>query len=177
VWKLLIALAIVSPLVGLAQESPTNAAVINATAQLVDISRFRASHPTFSIVVQDHNIPSDALNGQIPQYGGPLQYFVNTRSLYPLHDLITPFGASAAVPMAHGRIELLGSAGGLFEPIATAYTRPNAWVTQATFGARFALDQAHHFWVGGNARYVTDFADKKRQFGLLTADFTFQSGH
>jgi hypothetical protein len=152
-----------------AQEPAGNAA-------LVDISRFRASHPRFTFTVQDHNTPSDALNGQLPYYGGPIQYFVNTQATSVLRDVILPFGASASLPLAHGRIELLGSAGGLYVPIATAYSRPNAWLTQATFGARFALDPAHHFWVGGSARYLTDFADKKRQSGLLTADFTFQSG-
>jgi len=59
----------------------------------------------------------------------------------------------------------------------SSYTMPNAWLTQASLGARVSLDQGRHFWVGGTARYLADFADQKRQWGYWSADFTFQSGH
>ena len=162
---------------GSAFAQDSNVASTNATAQLVDISRFRMTHTRFSVRVQDNNMRSTEVNGQLPQYGGPIQYFVNTQSNFALHEVVEPFGASATLPVAHGRIELLGSAAGIFVPTATAWTRPNAWFTQATLGGRVALDPGHHFWVGGSMRYLSNFADSKRQHGLLSADFTFQSGH
>jgi hypothetical protein len=56
-------------------------------------------------------------------------------------------------------------AGGVYVPIRTAYTMPNAWLTQVSLGAHVALNPTRHFWVGGTARYLPDFADKTRQWG------------
>jgi len=42
---------------------------------------------------------------------------------------------------------------------------PNAWLTQVSLGAHVALNPTRHFWVGGTARYLPDFADKTRQWG------------
>lgn len=166
ICSMLFTVAVFAPLAALAQ-SPSNAA-------LVDISRFRATHPNFSFST---DAPASERNGQIPFYGGPVQTYFNSQINYILHDVIAPFGGRVTVPLAHGRVELLASTGGIFVPLATPYSRQNSWVTQTTIGARVALDQGHHFWIGGSARHITNVADKTRQWGLLTGDFTFQSGH
>jgi hypothetical protein len=151
--------------------------------QLVDMSLFLKRHRGFTLFgqplsnVKIDGTPAVSPAGQIPYYGGPLQNYLNTEGVYTLHDVIRPFGASGSVPLAHGRMELFGTMGGVFVPFRSAYTMPNAWLTQGTLGARVALDQAHHFWVGGTGSYLADFADKERQWGSWSADFTLQSGH
>jgi hypothetical protein len=143
--------------------------------QVVDISRFRESHPAFTFLATP--LPSARETGQIGNYGGPLQYYLNSALSYPLHDVIVPFGGSAQVPLAHGRVELFGNMGGIFVPVrTTSPTMPNSWLVQTSLGIRVALDPAHHFWAGGSALHVVDFADKQRQSGAWSADLTFRSG-
>ena len=141
-----------------------------AIVRPVDTGLFRKSHPALTL----REFP--ILNGQIPDYGGPLQNYLNTETTHPLHDVIRPFGASGIFSGARRRLELFGDIGGVYVPFRSVYTMPNAWLTQAGMGARVALDQGHRFWVGGTASYLADFADKKRQSGSLSADFTFRSG-
>jgi hypothetical protein len=153
----------------------------NHNIQIVDISRFMQNHPYLSIMwsptfgSQNGAPPSVSSRGQIQYYGGPLQDYLNTEGGNPLHDIIPSFGASGIIAIGP-RVQLLGSAGGILVPFRTSYTMPNAWLTQASLGVRLSLDQGHHFSVGGTARYITDFADKTRQWGLWSADFTFHSG-
>jgi hypothetical protein len=81
--------------------------------------------------------------------------------------------------MARGRVELFGRIGGVYVsfPFQSPYARLNSWVTQAKLGARVALDQEHRFWIGTTTHYQTNFADKTRQWGYGSADFTIRFGH
>ena len=140
-------------------------------AQIVDISKFRQSHPAINFLLTP--LP-DMTAGQLPDYGGPIQNYLNYSRAFPLHDLIAPFGGSGVATLFHGRVEIFGNATGIYVPFQSSYTRPNAWFTQAILGARVALDTGHHLWVGGTARYTADFADKTRQHGLWSADLTYR---
>jgi len=151
-------------------------------SQMVDTDRFSRSHPGFTwFSFLKSNVQVDGTSpvpqsGQVPSTGGPLQNYPNTEAIHPQRDAISPFGASFVLPVAHGRAELFGSMGGVYVPFRWEYAMPNAWLTQTSFGARVALDQGRHVWVGGTARHLTDFADKNRQWGSWSADLTFQSG-
>jgi len=61
-------------------------------------------------------------------------------------------------------------------PYATPYSKPNSWLAQTSLGARIALDPGHHVWLGGTAYYLTDFADKTRQWSYGSADLTIRFG-
>lgn len=116
------------------------------------------------------------VNGQIPFYGGALQTYLNlstTDSNYATH---LPFGATFVRPVAHGRVELFGGIGGIFADFRTPYAMTNAWMVQTTMGVRVALDEGRHVWVGTTTRYITDFADKKRQWVYGSADLTLRFG-
>ena len=143
-------------------------------AQVVNITRFRQSHPAFSFLATP--MPDMRETGQIANYGGPLQNYLNAAWSYQSTDYKPPFGGSAIIPFARGRGELFGSMGGIFVPVRSTYTMPNAWLVQTSIGIRVAVDPAHHFWVGGAAHHVVDFADKQRQWGAWSAGLTFRSG-
>jgi hypothetical protein len=143
-------------------------------AQVVDITRFRESHPAFSFLATP--MPKMDETGQIANYGGPLQNYLNAAWSYALHELTPPFGGSVTIPFARGRGELFGSMGGIFVPVRSSWTMPNAWLVQTSLGLHVAIDPAHHVWVGGVVRHVVDFADKQRQGGAWSADLTFRSG-
>jgi hypothetical protein len=151
------------------QTSPTN-----GNAQVVDISKFRESHPALNLLLTP--LP-DMAAGQIPDYGGPIQNYLNVASGLSMQEIRPPFGGSGIATFAHRRLEILGNLSGIFVPFQSSWTqstRPNAWFTQATFGARFALDPGHHIWAGVTGRYTADFADKTRQHGLWSADLTYR---
>lgn len=69
-----------------------------------------------------------------------------------------------------------GGIGGIFVPYESWYSKPNSWLTQTSLGARIALDPGHHFWLGATSYYLTDFADKTRQWGYGAADLTVRFG-
>jgi hypothetical protein len=134
------------------------------------VSLFLKTHPTFTFLAEVparltsiEIVPATNIKGQIPWFGGPLQYYINVSPAYALHDVLLPFGANFMRPVYHGRVEVFGAMGGIFVPTATRSTRPNACLTQTSLGARVSLDQSRRFWVGATAWYLTDFADKKRQ--------------
>ncbi len=88
-----------------------------------------------------------------------------------------PFGGHVVLPLLRGRFELYGGTTGLFVPFATGHIRRNTWVTENQLGGRIPLDTDHRFWVGASGHYVTNFADKTRQWFYGTADFTVKLGH
>lgn len=116
-------------------------------------------------------------NGQIPYFGGALQNYLNVTGVDRMHNNILPFGANGVLPILRGRVELFGGIGGVHVSFQSPYTRPNSWLTQTSLGARVALDKEHHFWLGTTGYYLTNFADKTRQWGYGTADFTVRFGH
>jgi hypothetical protein len=87
-----------------------------------------------------------------------------------------PFGATAILPINRWHLELFGGIGGTFAPFRSSYAMTNSWMVQTSMGARVALDQGRHIWVGTTARYMTDFADRKRQRVTGTADLTVRFG-
>ncbi len=147
-----------------------------SAAPLVDFHLFLKTHPAFTFHA-DQFTPAEYAYGQVPYYGGPLQYYLNVERTYPLHDVKLPFGASFFHPAAHGRVEIFGSVSGLYVPFASIYTRPNSWLTQANAGVRVAVDEERHFWLGGSIGYLANFADQKRQYGYGSVDFTYRFGH
>ena len=143
----------------------------SANAQVVDISKFRESHPALNLLLTP--LP-DMAAGQIPDYGGPIQNYLNVAAGYSAQEIRPAFGGSGVATFAHGRLEIFGNMSGIFVPVQSSWTRPNAWFTQATFGARFALDPGRHVWAGVTGKYTADFADKTRQHGLWSADLTYR---
>jgi hypothetical protein len=123
------------------------------------------------------------LDGQIHFLDGALQNYLNINNGVNNTDLLghtrymlLPFGATAVLPVAGGRLEIHGGFGGLFVPYESSYSKPNSWLTQISLGARIALDPGHHFWLGATSYYLTDFADKTRQWGYGAADLTVRFG-
>jgi hypothetical protein len=155
--------------------TPSTADAPPGPVTLVNTALFLKTHPRFTLYLNSFS-PEGYTRGQIPYFGGPLQYYLNTGITYTLRNIILPFGGSGILSLAHGRVEVFGSAGGTFVPIRSALPMPNAWLTQVNLGVRVALDQGRHFWIGGTAGYSADFADKNRQWGSGSADFTFQFG-
>jgi hypothetical protein len=119
----------------------------------------------------------DWIKGQVPNYGGAIQFYLNMGRINTLHDVFPPFGGSFLRPIAHGRVELFGGAAGIYVPFASVLTRQNSWLTQASVGARVSLDTSRRFWIGTTSWYLVDFADQKRQRAFQSADFTFRFGH
>ena len=115
-------------------------------------------------------------NGQIRFYGGPLQTYLNLAGLDIARETHLPFGATAVFPIQRWRLELFGGIGGAYAIFHTPYAMTNSWMVQTTIGARTALDQGRHVWIGTTASYITDFADKKRQWVTGTADLTLRFG-
>jgi hypothetical protein len=156
------------------------------TKQENSLPAFTAHAGTSKIQVETTAAPtaSDAYSGrpieeQIHFFDGSLQNYLNVNNPYlmgRMHNPILPFGGTAVLPVANGRVEIHGGAGELFVPYATVYTKPNSWLAQTSLGAGIAVDPGHHVWLGGTAYYLTDFADKTRQWGYGTADLTIRFG-
>jgi len=125
---------------------------------------------------QTNDSPIDT-NGQSADFGGALQYYSIFGNQYTNPNAKPMFGANIALFLAKDRVELFGGTGGVFVPEATSYTRPDSWLTQAKFGARVALDKGHHLWLGTTAYYLTNFAEKTRQWGYASGDLTVEFGH
>jgi hypothetical protein len=112
--------------------------------------------------------------------GGALQSYLATNRVDltgRMYDLVAPFGATAVVSVAGGKAEIHGGVVGAFIPFSSPYSRPNAWLTQASFGLRLRLDSGSHFWLGATSYYLVDFADEKRQRGYSSADLTVRFGN
>jgi hypothetical protein len=141
-----------------------------APVEIVDTSRFLENHRSFTLLsavpaaVEVDGKATETPNGQILYTGGPLQQYLNLEAMHPLYDVMRSFGATGVTTLARGRAEIFGGMGGLFVPYRTPYTMPNSWLTQISLGARVPLDQRQHFWLGGTAPYLTNFADKNRQW-------------
>lgn len=127
------------------------------------------------IVESTAQTPTPAIT-RIPYFGGPLQTYLNLTPGIVADQAKLPFGANVTVPVAGGRAEIYGGAGGAFIPYRSVYTRQDTWFTQTRAGIRVALDPDRHVWLGGTAYYLTNFAEKKRQWGLGTADLTVRFG-
>jgi hypothetical protein len=132
-----------------------------------DTGGFLRSHPGFSW--SDGEAHSGA--------NSALQGFLTVDARNPLHEIRRSFGGEAAFSFAGGRMKLVGTSGGVFVPFRSVYSMPNGWFTETTAGVRIALDPHEHFWLGGTAHYLTDFADKKRQWAYESADLTIEFGH
>jgi hypothetical protein len=120
--------------------------------------------------------PEALENGQIRNYGGPLQTYLNLATLDIARDTHLPFGATAVVPVNRWHLELFGGIGGAYATFRTPCAMVDSWMVQTSVGARVALDQGRHVWIGTTASYITDFADKKRQWVTGTADLTLRFG-
>jgi hypothetical protein len=140
---------------------------------------FLSDHPRFSFFSRDPVLPetvSSLLARSSGRFDGPIQDLVNVNAanIYaPLHE---SFAGGVVMHLAHKRLEIFGTVGGLFVPYRTMYTMPNAWLYQTDIGVRWALDPNRHLWIGGTGHYITDFSDKKRQWAYESADFTVQFG-
>jgi hypothetical protein len=133
--------------------------------------------------IRSGDSPGVDTSGQIPPFGGPLQYYVNLPNLSACsngHIGIsrgkTPFGGNVILLFARERAEMFGGVAGVYVVMGSWYTRPYTWLTQTDLGWRVALDRGHYFWIGSTGYYLTNFAEKTRQCGLGTADFTFRFG-
>jgi hypothetical protein len=117
--------------------------------------------------------------GQAHDSGGSLESYSTLVNPTLWNGVKLPFGGNVVFPMARGRVELFGGIGGVYVsfPFQSPYARLNSWVTQAKFGTRVALDREHRFWIGATTHYQTNFADKTRQWGYGSADFTIRFGH
>ena len=142
--------------------------------KLVDPGLFVNRPPMLRMEVE--TMMPAVVNGQIPSFGGPLQTYLNLAGQDVMRDAHLPFGATGVLPINRWRLEVFGGIGGVYAPFRTSYAMTNAWMIQTSMGARVALDQGRHVWVGTTARYVTDFADKKRQWVTGTADLTVRFG-
>jgi len=109
-------------------------------------------------------------------FDGPIVDLVNVESATTSSPLHQSFAGGMTLQFAHRRLEIFGTAAGLFVPYRSIYTMPNAWFSQTDIGVRWALDPNRRFWVGGTAHYLTDLAEKRRQWVYESADFTVQFG-
>jgi hypothetical protein len=121
-------------------------------------------------------VPTVDTSGQIANFGGALQSFAIVTNTSEVRGTKSPFGGDVTLPLARGRVELFGGIGGVYVPLGSPYTMPNAWLTQIKLGGRVALDPEHHFWLGTTAYYLTNFAEKTRQWGYGSADLTVRFG-
>jgi hypothetical protein len=141
---------------------------------------FAVTHPHFRSLMgglaSPSIPPSKAVLYSSDNFDGPLRDFLNLNLTSAQPEFAKAFGVSGIMPLAHGRVEIFGSAGGIFVPFRTRYTMPNAWFTEANLGARLALEPSHHLWAGGTVHYMADFADKTRQWGYASADLTIRFG-
>jgi hypothetical protein len=142
-------------------------------------SRFRVDAVQPAIQLRDS--PAANTSGQIPNFGGVLQYFANLPDVSLWRTSAqsmnkAPFGGEAVLPLARERAELFGGIGGVYSTTGTPYTRPYTWLTQTKLGGRVALDPGGHFWLGTTAYYQTNFAEKTRQWVTKTADFAIRFG-
>ena len=142
--------------------------------RIVDTSRFVNRPPALNREVETM-LPA-VENFQIRYYGGPLQTYLNLAGLDVARETHLPFGATAVLPIDRWRMELFGGMGGAYATFHTPYATTNSWMVQTSMGARAALDQGRHVWIGTTATYITDFADKKRQWATGTADLTLRFG-
>jgi hypothetical protein len=127
------------------------------------------------------DFPGANTSGQIPNVGGPLQFYANLRNVTlwqsPAASMNkTPFGGEFRLQLLRDRAELFGGIAGVYSIMGTQYTRPYTWLTQAKLGGSVALDPAGHFWVGTTTYYLTNFAEKTRQWVTRSADFTIRFG-
>jgi hypothetical protein len=147
---------------------------LTSQIRLVDTDLF-AKRPSALNVEVETMMPAVA-DGQIRYYGGPLQTYLNLAGLDIARDAHLPFGATSVLPIRRWHLELFGGIGGAYAVFHTPYAMTNSWMVQTSAGARTALDPGQHVWIGTTASYITDFADKKRQWVTGTADLTLRFG-
>jgi hypothetical protein len=147
---------------------------LTSQIRLVDTDLFSNRAPVIGAEVE--KMQSAIENSQIRYFGGPLQTYLNLAGLDVARETHLPFGATAVLPISRWRLELFGGIGGTYAVFRTPYAMTNSWMVQTSLGARTALDQGRHVWIGTTASYITDFADKKRQWVTGTADLTLRFG-
>jgi hypothetical protein len=147
---------------------------LTSQVRLVDPELFAKKPPPLNLEVE--TMMPAVKNGQIRDYGGPLQTYLNLAGLDIARDGHLPFGATAVLPIRRWHLELFDGIGGAYAVFHTPYAMTNSWMVQTSVGARTALDQGQHVWIGTTASYITDFADKKRQWVTGTADLTLRFG-
>jgi hypothetical protein len=147
---------------------------VTSQIRLVDTDLF-VTRPSALNVEVETMLPA-AENRQIRDYGGALQTYLNLAGLDVARETHLPFGATAVLPIPRWHLELFGGIGGTYAVFHTPYAMVNSWMVQTSLGARTALDQGRHVWIGATASYITDFADKKRQWATGTADLTLRFG-
>ena len=147
---------------------------LTSQIRLVDTGLFVNRPPTLNLEVETMRPAVE--NSQIRDYGGPLQTYLNLAGLDIARETHLPFGATAVLPIHRWHLELFGGIGEAYATFHTPYAMANSWMVQTSVGARTALDQGRHVWIGTTASYITDFADKKRQWVTGTADLTLRFG-
>jgi hypothetical protein len=133
--------------------------------------------------IRSGDSPSVDTNGQLPSFGGPLQFYANLPNLSAWSNGYigvsrgkTPFGGDIILPFWRGRAEMFGGVAGVYVLMGTRITRPYTWLTQTKLGWRVALDPEHHVWLGATGYYLTNFAEKTRQWASGSADLTIRFG-
>lgn len=118
----------------------------------------------------------DYPNGQVHTFGGILQNYANFVNHGIIDGAHLPWGGNFSTPIAGGRVEIVGSVGGIFVPYQAPAARKNSWLTEVNLGARVALDPDHRVWLGAGAYYLTNFAEKTLQRAYGAASLTVQLG-
>jgi hypothetical protein len=101
---------------------------------------------------------------------------------------LPPFGAKAIMPLRENRTELFGGFGGIeaWKPDNTielqkwrrgSSTYGDAWLTQAEFGGRTAVDRNQHIWLGATGRALEQFGSERKRWGSVNGSATFTFGH
>jgi hypothetical protein len=85
-----------------------------------------------------------------------------------------PFGVRGILPVSRGRVEFFSGFGGAY--VWNQFSFNNAWLAQASLGARVAVDKKRHFWVGTSGRFFTNFGRDRQEWLSWTADLGFRFG-
>lgn len=114
--------------------------------------------------------------------GQPSNVFFSSSSPYVLieakdteQNTFLPFGVKGILPVRGSRIELLGGFGGAYVWHSDGSFR-NAWVTQTNVGARIAVDQGRHFWLGTSGHFYSNFGSRRQEWLSWTADLGLRFG-
>jgi len=89
------------------------------------------------------------------------------------------FGGRGIAPFERGRIELFAGAAAVRVFSSNSelffYNSPH-WIGQVNGGARIAIDERRHFWIGPALRFSRDGGRPTQEWVSLTADFGFRFG-
>ncbi|MGH9440067.1 MAG: hypothetical protein ACRD22_19885, partial [Terriglobia bacterium] len=91
---------------------------------------------------------------------------------------LIPFGFKGILPLASGRVELFAGLGGAYavnSEHSYGWNR-DAWLGQASFGARIALDRSHRFWLGTALHGYSNFGNRKQVWVPWTINLGIRFG-